>query len=440
MILENTNYNLHGGNMKYKLKDSTEVILKLHNDGISAKAIALQFSVSDTAIRSHLSKFGIKAHKVNKDFTEEQIIIVSQLYKERKDCLYIANQLNVTQSRIIKLFEKLGFDSSNNFFKKEDEVILRKLYEEDKKTIEYIADYFGCYRQAVDVAFNRFGIKTRNHEERKQINWYVNREAFTNWKDEHTLFYYGLLLADGCLSDNNSVSIALQKSDKHILDSFAIYMQSNNKVIKAKQDGCSFSFSFMDSVVADNLRIAGMESRKSTKETFPTVLDRNDLESCKHFWRGYICGDGSVRTYNNPSLHICGSIEICSEFKLFCEKVLGYNLDINVKEYLDERRTQTLYYFKVSGRKARDISLFMFEDSNVHINRKYEDVMKFKNWQPSPKNKAYGVYKTQSGQYKVIFYPYNGNKTVAKFDNEQEAVDYRLSLEMEYYGYYKSLS
>lgn len=427
--------------MKYQLKHHIDKIIDMHNQGKLPTEIAEVFSVSDVAIRKQLRKHGIEPNKAIPDFTEEQINKIKELYKQRKDCVYIANELGTTQARILKMFERLGFDSTSYFFRKEEEADLRRLYEQEFKTIEEIADIYGCYRQAVDVAFKRFGIKGRNHAERKQIHNYVNRKAFTDWKDEETCFYYGLLLSDGCISDRGKVVIALQVSDKHILESFANYMESSNSVHKCKTDGSSYSFGFLDSVVAGNLTKAGMAPRKSTEETYPECIDRNDLESCKHFWRGYICGDGHIRAYDGvPKIHICGSREICQEFKDFSERVLGRKLKPIVREYKDKRRKKTLYYFTFGGRAARDVGLFMFENCKVTIDRKYKATMEFKNWNPAPKNKVYGIYK-KSNKFEVSFYAMTKSTApIAVFDSEEEAIKYRLELELQHYGYHKSLA
>lgn len=429
--------------MNIKIKHRVDEIVQLTNDGFNNNEIAEKLGANPPAIKYWQKKLGIKANPVpiNK-LSDEQKLKVLELYEIHKNALLVAKLVGSTQFLVLEYLKKQGIDTSNRMFKgdQEDEIIEQY---ESGMTLEEIAKQHGCDSQAVSSLFSRRGIVGRKPLERKQLTWYVNQNAFTDWKDERTLFYYGLLLSDGCLLDNGIVIIALQKSDKHILESFAEYMQCGNPIYDAKKDGSNYGFRFKDMVVAENLRKAGMAPRKSSEESYPEFVDRNDLEAARHFWRGYICGDGSVRAYKGlPRLHICGSKEICEEFKMFCEAVLGYELKANVCLTKDKRenRTKQLYYFRICGRKARDVSLFMFENSTVFINRKYEDVMGFKNWQPKPKAKAYGVYE-KSGKFEVVFYAKTKSTSpVAVFDTKEEAIKYRLELELQHYGYLKSLA
>lgn len=121
------------------------------------------------------------------------------------------------------------------------------------------------------------------------------------------------------------------------------------------------------------------------------VFEISDPSTARHFWRGYICGDGSVRSYPSngtdrlmPVLHICGSKEICEGFISFSEQVLGRKLKSSVKKYNDKRRTNDLFYFRLNGSDAKTVTLCMFEnaDPRYTINRKTENAMSFKEYIP----------------------------------------------------------
>lgn len=422
--------------MRINLKSKINEILEMNSQGKTLDEIASIFGCTPEGIKYQLKKQGVKFNKKIRDFTNEEVELIKSLYQQRKYPTDIAKILGTTQSRISLVMNKLGLDTSSNFFRKEEYNDVIELYKSGL-SMEDIASKYGCYKQSVEVLFKRLGVKGRSKQEVKDILYPVNKKCFTDWKDEKTLYFYGLLLSDGCITDSGSVSLALALQDLKTVQEFKDYIGSDNKIsISEKSNSCQFSF--RDSAVSSNLIAAGLEPRKSTKEKFPLTVDKDDLNSVRHFWRGFICGDGSVRDINNcPSLFICGSLELCTEFKIFCEKVLGFKLNLAVKE---NSETSGFYYFRISGRKAKEVTLFMFKNQSVCMERKLKDALAMEDWNPKPKHKVYGVYEQKDDSYGVVFFPIGGNRVIAKFQDEQEAIKYRLELEIQHYGYYKSLT
>lgn len=378
--------------MNIKIKDKVSEIVSLIDKGFNNKEIAEMLGTNPPALRYWQKKLGIKSNpvKINK-LSDEQKADVLVLYKEHQNALLVAEVIGSTQHLVLKYLKEMGIDTSNRFFSESmiNDVIAQY---NAGMTQDEIAKFHGCDRQAVQSLFYREGIKGRTQLEQKQITWYVNQECFTNWENEADLFFYGLLLSDGCILDNGSVSIQLQLSDAHVIEQFKEYIQSDNPVRMGQpshkiKSGFA-SFNFKDQVIANNLRLVGMLPRKSAKEKLPS-FDLSNLELARHFWRGYICGDGSVRSYPSngttrliPSLHICGSEEVCNGFRLFCENVLGYGVRPEVKKTKDKRRDSDLYYFKINGLSAKIVTLFMFENATYTIQRKTENAMSFKDYIP----------------------------------------------------------
>lgn len=379
--------------MNIKAADKVEQIISMVNSGFNNYQIAEELGINVPAVRYWLKKLNIKGNcKVNSlsDVQKEQVV---SLYNEHGNAVLVAQLVGSTQFLVIKYLNSVGIDTSRNFFKGKvaDFAIQQYLA---GMTQDEIAEYHGCYRQAVQTLFREKGVIGRSQLEQKKITWPANQEIFTDWKNEADLFFYGLLLSDGCISANNSISLALQYSDKQVVEEFKRYSGSRNKLYIVepgdKKKSGIVSFRFQDSVIANSLRKAGMEERKSSKEKLPT-FDLSDINIARHFWRGYICGDGSVRSYPSngtdrliPMLHICGSKEICQAFSSFCEKVLGKTVVNSVKKYNDPRRTSELYYFRLNGLNAKIVTLFMFEniDPRYTIKRKSENAMNFKDYVP----------------------------------------------------------
>lgn len=379
--------------MIIETKSKVQDILELTKAGFNNKEIAEKLSVNIPAIRYWQKKLGIKAKSSVNKLTEDQKKQVLNLYEEHKNALLVAELVGSTQYLVLSYLKEIGVDTSSKFFKGELAKLAIEQYNSGM-TQEEIAEYHGCERQAVQTMFKEYNIVGRTQLEQKQITWPVNQKAFTDWTNEADLFFYGLLLADGCLTGKDSIRLTLQLCDKHVIDELKAYLETGNTISviqpSDKYKSGKATLAVSDKVLANNLRAVGMEERKSTKEKMPAV-DLSDIHVAKHFWRGYICGDGSVRSYpsNNtdrlmPTIHVCGSKEICEWFIAFCEQVLGRKLNREVKKTNDKRRTLDLYYFRISGLDAKIVGLCMFDEANPKytIRRKSENAMSFKDYIP----------------------------------------------------------
>lgn len=371
--------------MNKKINHLVSDIVSMTNAGFNNNEIAKELDANVPAIRYWQKKLGLKSNPVVPELSKEIKNKIIERYNELGNAVDVANELGTTQFRVLKHLKSLGVDTSQKFFKDLDAGEVFDKYNSGM-TQEDIAAFYGCERQAVTSLFKRFNFKTRTQVEQGKFSWPKNREAFTDFTDEHTLFFYGLLLADGCISDKGAIRLTLQISDKHVVDAFKNYMQSDNKVsiIPAKDNRQSkASFSIQDREIADRLIAEGMHPRKSLNERLPN-FDISDLNVARHFWRGYICGDGSVRSYPTdsgkmmPRLHVCGSREICQGFADFCKKVLNKELVSKVYQSKDKRRTNQIYNFRLSGANARDVAIYLFDNARVTMDRKTEDVEKFK--------------------------------------------------------------
>lgn len=267
-------FTLNRGCMVIKIKDKVNEIISLTNAGFNNYEIAEKLGSNPPAIRYWQKKLGIKANPipVNK-LSCEQKALINELYPLYKDALLVSKLVGSTQYLVISYLNSIGVDTSNRFFKGDLAAFAIEQYKSGM-TQEEIAEFHGCERQAVQTMFERYGVVSRTQLEQKQITWPVNQKAFTNWTNEADLFFYGLLLADGCITKNDTIRISLQLGDKHVIDEMKSYLETNNVISvvqpseKCKSGKATLSIS--DRVLANNLRNAGMEERKSAKERMPS--------------------------------------------------------------------------------------------------------------------------------------------------------------------------
>lgn len=196
----------------------------------------------------------------------------------------------------------------------------------------------------------------------------VDRSRFSDLNCRDTAYYYGLLLADGCLTGRtgNTVSLSLKLSDGYMVDSFHHWMSAPTKLTtKHSEDartGKTYSARvsrITDHVIAGNLRSLGFEERKSTKEKLPSVYVNSS-----DFWRGMIDGDGHISP-SGWAMNLCGSQEICEGFSDFAV-TQGTNRRPKVSV------TSGLYLASLTNKKDVKIVLdALYKDTSLFLDRKY---------------------------------------------------------------------
>lgn len=122
----------------------------------------------------------------------------------------------------------------------------------------------------------------------------VRHDAFAAPLDDAALFWLGMLATDGCVrkvATHEYIRLALQPSDESTVKAFADFVGGRCRTY-VSQSLCQVTSKRM---VAD-LATFGVVPKKSLTLDCPEWLFGN-----RHFMRGVICGDGTVRRANRPS-------------------------------------------------------------------------------------------------------------------------------------------
>lgn len=381
--------------MKYiKPEDYSEDLTELVNNGATLEELSKHFGITHRGVAYRLKKLGLKAKPAILPFTEEEKAKMLYLHNLPTDAVAIAKELNTTQFRVLKFLKDSGADTSLIHYTQAqvDSVIADYLA---GYTFEMLEQKYNMYKQCLDNILKKNKVVKRNKREVKQNSWYVWEGAFKDMTDEKSLFFYGLLLADGCLTKQGAVTICLQARDRAVLEKLNEYLGRDKgdlsftkRNLQHHQD--KYTIRFMDSVVYNTLVDLGMTPRKSLKETVPNVDMTED--QARHFWRGCIAGDGSIMFHNNvPSVFLCGSEELCNEFANFIQRVVGLKDKPTVHCRLKNKNSQPVYNVTVSGSKAVKLADYLFKDSTVNLDRKYETYLKFSEYSPKYYHKKHYV-------------------------------------------------
>lgn len=297
---------------------------ELYESGLSFDKIAAMFGCSYKKVRGRLLKAGLKPRVMSKPFSEEQVQDVLTRYQNKDSAQRIAKEYGVTIKRIKSI------------------VIGNGVFWDNLPT----------------------NYKLKN-------GYQINRNCFKDFTTEQEMYFFGLLLADGCIvSNSNSIQICLQTKDLNILEKFKNFLGSDLTIAK-KSNQEAFILHFSDKVIADKLREVGLESAKSLREKLPTFYDANSLE-LRHFWRGFVDGDGSVRSlasYRSRGVCLIGTLELVSAFEEFCRKFAN----TPEKEFLQNKAVnKNCYEIRYTGIDASAIAKLLYSDCSVSLDRKQE--------------------------------------------------------------------
>lgn len=248
---------------------------------------------------------------------------------------------------------------------------------------ERIAEKFGVSKSVIVRALHHLGVSLRSHKDRMISRGVsINEMAFSDFGSAEDAYWFGWLLADGCISDNKTgiptVSIALARRDRKVLVNLAKYLNLPcNRVkdyeyyVKTTDKNYSMSkIAFNNHIVSENLLKMGMSQRKSTQEVAPEELKYN-----RHFWRGYFEGDGYISCPKSQgiSVQLCGSLVICQQWKDYCESLAP---EMNVSIYKKLTKDGSSICTTSSGHKENVKivldSLYSDVPENNILGRKYK--------------------------------------------------------------------
>jgi len=229
-----------------------------------------------------------------------------------------------------------------------------------------IAKLLGVSRESVAKTVKKFGIIPENGNSRL-ASFGVDKQYFEN-DTEGAAYFFGLLLADGNISDRGKVSIALQKDDYMILEQLKTSIKSQSNLSyhtrKTGESYCQICFTVKE--LSESLTELGMVPRKSLEEKAPLRFLNN-----RHFWRGMIDGDGSVGYHQGRSarLYLCGSKEMCEQFLDYCKSIIP---EIDSKAVVSKG---SLYRISFYGIKAAELLKELYSGSEYKLQRKFNKAL-----------------------------------------------------------------
>lgn len=321
-------------NKRRKVSDYHEQIIELAPN-MTVSELAKEINLAESSLSAYLKKNEIRCKKNRKNISD-YLDRVEQLSGQGLNLKEIAALLDLNETSLAYQVKKKNIPVRNGKFLVENTEEERQVVNLHSQGFTYseIAEELQIPPKRIPKYLKKHGIKTRTPSESFRCGFSLNENAFDDFSKEDTVYWFGWLLTDGCVSDRNIVSIALKSEDSEIVEGLKAFLNSDTKVhyheYFHKQSGKivrTTNFAVMSRKLTESLKSQNLVPRKSCREKLPN-FDWLDGEHAAVFWRACIEGDGYVSSIEKDTrkyarLSLVGSQELLNGFALYVNKHCG---------------------------------------------------------------------------------------------------------------------
>ena len=300
---------------------------------------------------------------------------ILRLYKEGKMLTEITQLTSSSQPTVKKVLLNNGIDYTLDLKKSKEEVLKKavELYKEGKSQV-YIEKTLNLTRKTIRELLKDSDVIYRDKSEQYHIRYKteIDHDAFDILTPE-ALYWIGMLYTDGHIEQKReaSIELTLHKQDEQHLEKFKQFLKSNRKISGNNNSDCK-RVRINSKKLRDRLVELGFTSNKST-----SIAPHELLKNSRDFWRGCIDGDGGVYKHNTKDyitnhITLCGTLETIFEFIIFCNKYIGIK-----DKYPTPCKGKNLYQVSYYGQDAKNIATYLYKDSSIYLERKYQTYTQF---------------------------------------------------------------
>lgn len=297
---------------------------------------------------------------------EVQIIQLAQT----KNLYYteIAREVGVSDSTVDRILKRSGAKAKQKRICPEIEAQIIQLYDGEGKSAPQIEKQLGVGSTTVYRILNRSGLRSRPQQVAQRKNT-LDHSCFSVLT-EHSLYWAGYLMADGCVFDNQIVLGAKQADGEH-LKRFLAFAGSNARITSSCRNGYpQLQTRVYSDRIAEDLAKLGIVPRKSLTAKAP-----KQIAARLDFWRGVFDGDGSLGIYADrrktpprraARLNLVGSQLLLEQFRTFLARN-GVTSEAKVRR----KKSHNHFTFDLEGRAAVQAVRLLYTDSSLNLPRKY---------------------------------------------------------------------
>jgi len=255
--------------------------------------------------------------------------------------------------------------------------VLKQRYLAGESAMEISKSFEGIQHHMIEKWLKQAGVELRG----MTAFGHVDEHYFDVIDTEEKAYWLGFFAADGNLGKKNyQIQITLKYDDRAHLEKFARAIKLTGKILdreRKREEGkiskeCQICFK--SKIMWESLTAKGILPEKS-KNLIPPKVSEN-LEH--HFWRGMIDGDGTIpvmtcQSYRRSLIQLCGTYEVCIEFKNFAERIFG-----SIGTIFKDGNN---YFVGSEGKIADKLINLLYHDARIYLDRKYALAMKkFRGW------------------------------------------------------------
>jgi hypothetical protein len=240
-------------------------------------------------------------------------------------------------------------------------------------TTDEIGKSYGLSGRRIRYILAKNSIPTRTVGYKKTT--VTRTDAFDNLTEESS-YWIGFLMADGYVSQTRygtkSVKLGLSADDRDHILKFKEFLGTTAKVVDYRNPTTGYRSSQLtvyDSHLVSELERYGVVPHKTFIAKAPTCLLKN-----RDFWRGLFDGDGSITFRSEyPMLKMCGSESLVNQFLEFARE---YAPSCGSHVY----KKSSIFAVDLAGNYACEVAKALYEDSKIHLERKYQRYLKVQEW------------------------------------------------------------
>jgi hypothetical protein len=251
-------------------------------------------------------------------------------------------------------------------------------YETGKYTGADLAGYYNISSVAVNALLRRHGYKAKSQSE-LQRKYNIDETFFDVIDTEEKAYFLGFLYADGYNNtDRNSVALSLKESDKDILirlnsliqpDKPLQYVEFKKETRGYKNSSNQYRLVIANKHISERLTELGCCKNKTHTITFPSE-EQVPKHLQRHFVRGYFDGDGWV---GEKAISIVSTLNFCNSLAETLKEEFNINCYIRARH---PERNNSIRMLELNKKSARTFLKWIYKDSNIHLQRKYDRYLK----------------------------------------------------------------
>ena len=250
--------------------------------------------------------------------------------------------------------------------------LIIELYKKEK-SVDYIAKKFGVSSTTIFRRLKENNIKIRGKgcKYNKSGNLYIKQhscnENYFSKPNIENCYWAGFIAADGCITEDNSLSITLSIKDINHLKKFKNKIEYTGEIKiytkKNKKKYCRIEI-FNKNITNDLLNNFKITKRKTLILKPPDLKNKNHIKS---FITGYIDGDGHTGVHQNIFyISVLGTKSMITWIRKY---LLKFSLEKSSSKVYKSRNT---YYIGFANKKARTIYQTFLNIKNDKLQRKWK--------------------------------------------------------------------